>query len=288
MGSMLHRRFTSGSLASCALSLTMLAAVRTATDDRPAGQAPSAAASCCPVVELRQYTLKPGQRDVLIELFDREFIESQEAEGMTILGQFRDLDHPDRFVWLRGFPDMPARARALGGFYGGPVWKEHRQAANATMVDSSNVLLLRRSRPTSGFSLKDLHRPDRGSAKASERLLVGTIYYFDEAPGDDFLAFFEKDVTPVLRAAGASILGRFVTESSPNTFPALPVREGEQVFVFFSSFRNATEYERYLGELRHSRKWNGAILKALSSRLARPPEDLRLRPTARSLIGRGP
>ena len=34
---------------------------------------------CCPVLELRQYTLKPGQRDVLINLFERHFVESQEA-----------------------------------------------------------------------------------------------------------------------------------------------------------------------------------------------------------------
>ena len=49
-------------------------------------------ASCCPVVELRQYTLRHGQRDVLIELFDRELIETQEAVGMELIGQFRDLD----------------------------------------------------------------------------------------------------------------------------------------------------------------------------------------------------
>ena len=55
----------------------------------------------CPIVELRQYTLHPGQRDVLISLFDRALVESQEELGMTILGQFRDLDNPDRFVWLR-------------------------------------------------------------------------------------------------------------------------------------------------------------------------------------------
>jgi hypothetical protein len=47
-------------------------------------------ARCCPVVEFRQYTLKPGQRDVLIDIFDRYFIEGQESAGMTILGQFRD------------------------------------------------------------------------------------------------------------------------------------------------------------------------------------------------------
>jgi len=100
-----------------------------------------------PVVELRQYTLHPGQRDVLIDLFDREFVETQEAVGMAILGQFRDLDDPDRFVWLRGFDDMPRRAQALGCFYGGPVWKAHKDQANATMIDSDDVLLLRPAGP---------------------------------------------------------------------------------------------------------------------------------------------
>ena len=36
----------------------------------------------CAVVELRQYTLHPGQRDVLIELFERAFIGPLEAAGM--------------------------------------------------------------------------------------------------------------------------------------------------------------------------------------------------------------
>src|SRR5947207_14428600 len=78
---------------------------------------------CCPVVELRQYTLHPGKRDVLIDLFDREFVETQEALGIKVIGQFRDPDHTDRFVWLRGFRDMTSRAKALSDFYGGPVWK---------------------------------------------------------------------------------------------------------------------------------------------------------------------
>src|SRR5882724_4235763 len=76
---------------------------------------------CCLIVELRQYTLHPGKRDVLIDLFDREFVESQEALGMKVIGQFRNLDNPNRFVWLRGFQDMPSRAQALKDFYGGPV-----------------------------------------------------------------------------------------------------------------------------------------------------------------------
>src|SRR5450755_2527702 len=105
------------------------------------------AQTCCPIVEFRQYTLHPGMRDTLIDLFDREFVESQEALGIRVIGQFRDLDDPERFVWLRGFRDMQARAEALGAFYGGPIWKSHREAANATMIDSDNVLVLRPTSP---------------------------------------------------------------------------------------------------------------------------------------------
>ena len=57
------------------------------------------AQTCCPVVELRQYTLVPDGREELISLFEREFIETQEATGMIVIGQFRDLNNPDRFVW---------------------------------------------------------------------------------------------------------------------------------------------------------------------------------------------
>eukprot|EP01036_Dinobryon_divergens_P006801 gene6801-9042_t len=104
----------------------------------------------CAIVELRQYTLHPGRRDTLIELFDREFVETQEATGMHVLGQFRDLDDEQRFVWLRGFDSMESRRVSLEAFYGGPAWQAHREAANATMLDSDNVLLLRPAWPGAG------------------------------------------------------------------------------------------------------------------------------------------
>jgi hypothetical protein len=152
---------------------------------------------CCPVVELRQYTLHPGKRDILIDLFDREFVESQEALGIKIIGQFRDLEHPDRFVWLRGFRDMTARAKALSDFYSGPVWKAHREAANATMIDSDNVLLLRPALPTSGFSLENMKRPPIGSHEMPTSLVLATIYYFEGPAASDFINFFERTLKPV-------------------------------------------------------------------------------------------
>ena len=46
---------------------------------------------------------------------------------------------------------MTSRARASTDPHPGPVWKAHREAANATMIDSASVLLLRPAVPTSGF-----------------------------------------------------------------------------------------------------------------------------------------
>src|SRR5262249_31596125 len=110
---------------------------------------------CCAVVELRQYALKPQQRDVLINLFDEHFVESQEAVGMTVIGQFRDRGNADRFVWLRGFRDMESRNENLTAFYEGPVWAAHRTEANSTMIDSDNVLLLKPARPDLAFRIDE-------------------------------------------------------------------------------------------------------------------------------------
>lgn len=157
------------------------------------------------VFELRQYTLHAGRRDVLIELFEREFIDPQIAAGIRLLGQFRDLDDPDRFVWFRSFPDMEHRKEALSTFYGGSVWKAHRDEANATMIDSDNVLLLRLADPRFPFP-----------ARLDSPVLDLTVYEADGWNGDAAM--------PLL-----------LTESAENTYPALPVRVGANVIVAFGS-----------------------------------------------------
>ena len=249
--------------------------------ENPDAQPPQ---TCCPIVELRQYTLHPGQRDVLIDLFDREFVESQEALGMKVIGQFRDLDNPNRFVWLRGFRDMPSRAQALKDFYGGPVWKAHREAANATMIDSDNVLLLHPATPTSGFSLGNRERPGSGSNETRSELIVATIYYFDAPVDSGFVQFFDKTMKPAVTGSGATVLAYFVTEHSENTFPALPVREAENVLVWFARFKDPAAYEHYLAALTQFPRWRDEISKELTRRLKCEPEILKLSPTTRSLL----
>ena len=239
---------------------------------------------CCPIVELRQYTLHPGKRDILIDLFDREFIEPQETLGIKVIGQFRDLDRPDRFVWLRGFRDMTSRAKALTDFYNGPVWKAHRQAANATMIDSDNVLLLRPAVPKSGFSLENMKRSPMGSDEVPKSLVVAILYYFEGPVAPDFINFFEHALKPVVGTLGATVSAYFVTENSENTFPALPVRAGENVFVWFSTFQDSAAYENYVAALSQSKRWRGEVSGGLALYLNRAPEELKLSPTARSQL----
>ena len=236
-----------------------------------------------PIVELRQYRLHPGKRDALIELFEREFIESQEVLGMSILGTFRDLDDRDRFVWLRGFTDMPSRARALDAFYSGPVWQAHRNAANATMVDSDDVLLLRVVRAGPGFSSGERKRPPQGASAIPVSLVVANIYYFASNVGPPFIEFFERAVSPALLAADISVCATYVSETAPNNFPRLPVRENEHVFVWLSQHRDARAYERSLSRLHQSAEWI-SIRDELRSKLLREPEVHRLEPTPRSAL----
>ena len=169
------------------------------------------------VVELRRYTLHPGARETLVDLFERELVEPQEAVGMSVLGWFRDLDDPDAFVWFRGFDDLPSRAAALTAFYGGPVWAAHRDAANATMVDSDDVLLLRPAHGGPGLRRGDV---------PTDGLLLVTTYPLREPADRGFLELFTTTIEPALNANGGRSAGVYVTDPTPNNWPALPVREG--------------------------------------------------------------
>lgn len=174
------------------------------------------------VLELRQYKIVPGRRDEMIDVFERWFVDSQEAEGMRLVGQFRDLDDPNRFTWIRSFPDMEARERGLNAFYFGPVWEAHRDEANPLLLDNDNVLLLKPLTPDLAFA-----EPNR---EPSAGLVVVTIFYLWKDPAEGFGQLFAER----LAAAGLPTLGVYVPETNENTFPRLPVRQHEKVLVWFS------------------------------------------------------
>jgi hypothetical protein len=137
---------------------------------------------------------------------------------------------------------MPARKAALEGFYGGPVWKAHREAANAT-----------------------------------------SIHYLREPATPALLRLLRTRIEPQLREAGARPLASFVTETAPNTFPALPVRLGESVLVIFAAFDDEATHRRFQAARLVSPVWT-ALDAELQPYLARAGETLRLKPARRSLL----
>ena len=213
------------------------------------------------IVELRQYTLKRGARDTLIALFEREFVESQEAYGMSLLGQFRDLDAPGHFVWMRGFKSMM-----------------DREAANATLADNDDVLLLKP--PVSAARLDLPPRQPAGADLGPAKLIGMTIQALDGPPQPDFVERFEGEIRPALEAAGASVAGWMVTEAAENTFPRLPVREGEPVLVWIGRFADTDAYADHL--VRAERVGLGDGFGMVSRRGV--IQRLRLAPTARSRL----
>jgi hypothetical protein len=222
--------------------------------------------------------MRPGRRDTLIGLFEREFVESQETCGMVPIGHYRDLDDPDSFPWFRGFTDMHRRRAALEAFYErSRAWHDHREAANATMVDSDNVLLLRGARPDSGFDTSGLTRPAGNEPGDDGALVSVSIAMLNEPADERFVRAFEDLILPTIRTH-ADRVAYLVTEDCPNDFPKLPVRDGEHAFVVAGICR--TE------DALHS--WQAAIdpqrLPPVLRERTKSSENLRLMPAARCLF----
>jgi quinol monooxygenase YgiN len=233
------------------------------------------------VVDLRQYTLKPGRRDDLIDLFETHFLEGQEDAGMHVVGQFRDLDDPDRFVWFRAYDSMPARQSALEAFYYGPVWKAHRDAANDTLVDSDDALLLRPVRLGPGYPVFGSPRP----APADRSAVVGvTVLYRDRPVDAAYRDLVIAAALPELAATGGEPVAVFVTEPSANNFPALPLRD-ENVVVWTVRFADDDVYARHRERLAASTAWRDVVQPQLMATAKAPAQELRLRPTRQSHLG---
>jgi hypothetical protein len=191
------------------------------------------------VLELRQYTLHPGRRDELVELFDREL------SGPQVLGQFRDLDDEDRFVLL-------TRGRALLALH--------------EDVEATDVLLLR---PVTELELKG-HGPTT--------LVTVTICHLPPGGEEAFLDYFKSDVAPMLTATGAEPLAVLRTLRAAN-----PLDENANV-VWVTSYPGRQELLEHVRMLGREGRWTHDVLPTLTKQLSRPPEQLQLSPTERSLL----
>jgi hypothetical protein len=116
-----------------------------------------------------------------------------------------------------------------------------------------------------------------------EGILVATIYHLGATKRADFATFFECELQPHLTNVGIAVLASFVTETHPNTFPGLPVREDANVFVWFSRFPDRETHQRLAAAVSESMRQREVTTK-LAEFTREQPEVLLLSPTARSLL----
>jgi hypothetical protein len=93
------------------------------------------------IVEVRSYRIKPGLREEFVKLFETRAVPAQRSNGMRILGPLLDLEKPDQFVFLRGFPSLEERERMKDAFYEGELWKNELEALAMPMIDGFDVIL---------------------------------------------------------------------------------------------------------------------------------------------------
>ena len=173
------------------------------------------------IIDLRDYTLKPNDRDHFIERCETLIFPEQKRLGATILGTFCDADNPNSVVWLRAMPDMAERKRILTAFYkNGEVWKANRREVNSWIVDSDHVLLVK--------PISDLMTP------ATDDSIVAMYTCLKPEP----FSVEEKldDVSRAISDVGGHLLVKLETDPSENNYPLHPIRTGEFGFIVFASF----------------------------------------------------
>lgn len=193
------------------------------------------------VLELRNYLVRHGRRDEFINLFEENFVGSQNILGGYILGQYRVKGGDDNFFWIRGFRDMPARYKFLNDFYfGSPAWKQHKSEANSMLLNNDNVYLLQPlnlkdnlSDPASSFSTDWF-----GQAKG----IAVVDFYTSNTKREKLIEFVKKKYAALLNSSKIENTSFWTSETTPNDFTGLPVFQDKNLLVQITFYKNESEY----------------------------------------------
>jgi hypothetical protein len=229
-----------------------------------------------PVVELRRYTVAPGQRARFATWFDAYFPEAFEQLGAMVFGQFLERGDRDHFLWLRGYHDINARPIVNAAFYYGPLWKEHRTKVNAILPDSDNVLLLQ---PLPGHGIPVLPAMDPvDEPQGATGIVVAQLFPVAAGSETDFAADAERAFVRY-RVEGVRPAGVLATLAVPNNFPQLPVREDGAWLVWLGIARDEAARQRLQDAM-------AAVGRALADGggLRGQPETIVLDPSPRSRL----
>jgi hypothetical protein len=93
------------------------------------------------IVEVRTYRVKAGRREDFIKFFESRAVPALRSYGMSVLGPLLDIENPNKFVWLRGFPSLEERELMKEAFYGGKLWTDELEAIAMPMLEGYDFAL---------------------------------------------------------------------------------------------------------------------------------------------------
>ena len=93
--------------------------------------------------ELRQYRLRPGQREAWIKFMEEEIVPFQVSKGMVISGMFLGEADKDLFVWLRRFESEEERERLYEAVYQSETWKTKFNDRVGELIDREQIKVTR-------------------------------------------------------------------------------------------------------------------------------------------------
>ena len=93
--------------------------------------------------ELRQYRMKPGQRERWIKFMDEEIIPFQISKGMVAIGSFAGQEEEDLYVWIRRFESEEERERLYKAVYESDVWKNEIGPQVGELIDREKTQVTR-------------------------------------------------------------------------------------------------------------------------------------------------
>lgn len=238
------------------------------------------------VIEIRHYKQQEGQRQNFIDYFEEHFIDTQEEEGMAILGQLRVIDKPNETVWVRAFENMQSRLRGLKGFYFGPVWAKYAPPMAQMHAGIKNAYLLKPlgniDELTKGHRAQDIASTlASGTISAVTGVVAIDFYYTKPGELSNFTKFFEERLKPAITEQGHETLGYFISELATNDFQ-MPVVQDENLLVVISMYPSQGKYRKKKDEFYASEPWVSQLHDAAQAMLSKEVETLLLQPTLRS------
>jgi hypothetical protein len=93
--------------------------------------------------ELRQYRMKPGQRERWVKFMDEVIIPYQISKGMVIVASFAGEEEDDLYVWIRRFDSEEERVRLYKEVYENDYWQKEVAPQVGEMIDRSRTVVTR-------------------------------------------------------------------------------------------------------------------------------------------------